>query len=330
MPVYQNDQATLADVVSPAYAAQQMGIQNDVANQEAQTTANINQATAPAKIAGAGLENLFKQAQTAQTGALTQGLDLGNAEKAGTLGSTIGATNAANQTKMTASQASGLGQLGQMAGQLAGYMDNIPGPARPAAMAQLLQSHNVDPQTLGVLASGDPDQLRQFSQKAVQASADYQTTFMKESMQGDTSRDVATIGASGKVQAADISAQARQYASDIAANAKRAAVGMGALQQQIYAKVANGTATPAERQALDSMNQVQQMTHAGSPFQSQITGTPTQANVPSVPNTSGGAPNSGDANQAAAKQTFGSYEPDKYEYGINPATGNFARRPKGK
>jgi len=29
---YQNDMSTLADVVSPAYAAQQMGIQNDTAN----------------------------------------------------------------------------------------------------------------------------------------------------------------------------------------------------------------------------------------------------------------------------------------------------------
>ena len=31
-----------------------------------------------------------------------------------------------------------------------------------------------------------------------------------------------------------------------------------------------------------------------------------------------------------ALQLFGSYEPDKYEYGTNPQTGKFARRPKGK
>lgn len=30
--------------------------------------------------------------------------------------------------------------------------------------------------------------------------------------------------------------------------------------------------------------------------------------------------------QAQAEKAFGSYEPDKYEYGINPATGRFARR----
>jgi len=31
-----------------------------------------------------------------------------------------------------------------------------------------------------------------------------------------------------------------------------------------------------------------------------------------------------------ATTAFGSYEPEKYEYGINPATGKFARRPKGQ
>jgi hypothetical protein len=31
-----------------------------------------------------------------------------------------------------------------------------------------------------------------------------------------------------------------------------------------------------------------------------------------------------------ATAAFGSYEPDKYEYGVNPATGKFARRPKGQ
>jgi len=35
-------------------------------------------------------------------------------------------------------------------------------------------------------------------------------------------------------------------------------------------------------------------------------------------------------NKSQAMTAFGSYEPDKYEYGINPATGKFARRPKGQ
>ena len=36
---------------------------------------------------------------------------------------------------------------------------------------------------------------------------------------------------------------------------------------------------------------------------------------------------SGDSGKA--KEAFGSYEPDKYTYGINPSTGKFARKPKG-
>jgi len=32
--------------------------------------------------------------------------------------------------------------------------------------------------------------------------------------------------------------------------------------------------------------------------------------------------------EASAKSAFGAYEPDKYEYGINPKTGKFARKPK--
>ena len=37
-------------------------------------------------------------------------------------------------------------------------------------------------------------------------------------------------------------------------------------------------------------------------------------------------PASDDAQKA--QQAFGSYEPNKYTYGINPATGKFARKPK--
>jgi hypothetical protein len=57
-------------------------------------------------------------------------------------------------------------------------------------------------------------------------------------------------------------------------------------------------------------------------------GTPTpQPAAPQAPNAAT-APVADPKVMNAAKQAFGSYEPDKYEYGINPATGKFARRPK--
>lgn len=332
---YQNDMSTLADVIGPAYAAQQAGISNDAANQEAQAKANVATGTQQADIDKAGLSNLFTQAQTAQSQALTQGQTLGNIEKAGTLGSTIGAENLGNQAKMGAAQLQKVGQLGQLAGQVAGYMDGIPGPARPAAMAELLHNQGIDPATLGPLASGDPDMLRNFSQKAIQASAPYQQAYMERQMQGDTARDVANTEAGAHVQGAQITADARAQVAQIAGQYKQATAGLGALQNQLYAKVASGTATPQERAALDSINQVQQLTRSGSPFQSAITGTPVPANVPPVPGNPGApaAPTgaaTGPAAEQAAKAAFGSYEPDKYEYGINPATGNFGRRPKGQ
>jgi len=44
--------------------------------------------------------------------------------------------------------------------------------------------------------------------------------------------------------------------------------------------------------------------------------------------TIGQAGPTGESDQTRATAAFGSYEPDKYEYGINPSTGKFARRPK--
>lgn len=52
---------------------------------------------------------------------------------------------------------------------------------------------------------------------------------------------------------------------------------------------------------------------------------------PQLPDlTKGSRPQAGSDEQRQAVQAFGSYEPDKYEYGINPATGKFARKPRAK
>lgn len=51
-----------------------------------------------------------------------------------------------------------------------------------------------------------------------------------------------------------------------------------------------------------------------------------QYDRPSSPAAGAGAGSQNVENQARA--SFGSYEPDKYEYGVNPATGKFARRKK--
>jgi hypothetical protein len=218
---YQNDDATLASVIGPAYVAQQAGIQNDNANQQAQIQTQLDQATMPAKIQAAGLENLFKGAQTNQMNAATQGLNLKNQETAGTLGSTIAKTNSSNQLTMDANKIARIGQLGNLAGTVAGYMDNVPPAARPAAMQQLLQQNGIDPAMLGPLANGDPDQLRSFSQKAIQSSADYQTKYMQEGAATDRSLGVAQIGSEGRQAAAQLQAGARVQAAQIAQQTKQ-------------------------------------------------------------------------------------------------------------
>ena len=61
---YQNDLMSLADVVSPAYAAGQGMQQEDLANQKQQLENERFAGQNPAEIAKPGLQNLFTQAQT--------------------------------------------------------------------------------------------------------------------------------------------------------------------------------------------------------------------------------------------------------------------------
>jgi len=204
---------------------------------------------------------------------------------------------------------------------MAGYLDNVPGPARAAEMQRMLTSQGIDPSQLGSLANGDPDQLRQFSQKMIQSSASYQQELMKQGQETERATGVANITASGRQQAAEISADARRAVADSQAQVKKATAGLGALQQQLYAKVANGTATPAERQALDSMNQVQQLTRQGQPFTSAITGTNVPSNVPGVPNTTPGGPS-----QPGVQQRGQTVSDGTYEYMTTP-DGRTLRRP---
>ena len=221
---YVNDAQTLADVVSPAAAAAQMGIQNDDANQAAQIKNVTDQGQQAAEIARPGLQNLFTQAQTANESALGQQAQQTADIGAATMPGTIAAKNAANQTAVNADNVKQVGQLGMIAGQVAGIMDNVPQAARPAAMQQIAQQYGIDPQKLGPLMSGDPDTLRQVASKAIQASSDYQTEQMKETMHNQGSADVASITSEGRVTASENAANARITASKIAQQTRESAL----------------------------------------------------------------------------------------------------------
>lgn len=278
---YQNDMSTLADVVSPAYAAQQAGIQNDAANQEAQTKLGILQQQAPALAQQPGLENLYKQAQTG----LTQGQGMA-AQAKGIQdlallpgGIQLGQTKQA--TEITQAHVQQMGQLGQLVGQVAGVMDNVPAPARPAAMAQILKQNGIDANSVGPLASGDPQVLRDISSKMIGASGEFQKMVAEQNLRGNTERDVANIHGQYSRENAQILAQGRENVAGINAQARMA--GIQQVIGQLTKKVADGTATDDDRRTLAYANQTQQMIRSGNPMASQLLGLNTESNVPAVP-----------------------------------------------
>lgn len=323
---YQNDMATLADVVSPVDAAVQAGIQNQQENLKQQMANQVYQQQMPALAAEPGLKNLYQQQLTAtQQGLAQQQQAKGQYEQA-TLPSETAAGIAGNQVKLTSAQNQKLGQLGQMAGNLAGIMDGVPAEQRPQAMAAYLQSHDIDPREVpSPIMSGDPDMLRNISQKMIKSSAEFQMMQAKETIAGQTARDVATtqgqahlggvaMTAAGRLEGQRIMAQMRQQQQTFEQAAVQAEKsGNHALATQY---------TQAALQMRQAQAGISSQLVLGQPLQTPFGG----GQVPAA--AGGGQPLSTDAVEAAAKNTFGAYEPDKYEYGVNPQTGNFARRPK--
>jgi hypothetical protein len=284
---YVNDAQTLADVVGPASAADALQTQQAQAQQEMAIKNQVAAGQAPADIQRPGLQNALTQAQTyGQQGLGLQANAKGLADMYAAP-SAAQAQVAGNQASMTADQAKKIGSLGQLAGQVAGQMDNVPPPARQAAMAQILQANNIDPSQLGPLASGDPDMLRQFSQKAIQASSDFQTK-MAVGQQEITGREnIASTEASSRQGVADTLSQGRQAVAQTNAAVREKMAPVQAIVGQLTAKAAAGTATPQELAILKWAQDSQQLIKNGNPFQSGITGTNTQSNVPDVPNVGG-------------------------------------------
>lgn len=329
---YVNDAQTLADVVSPAAAAAQMGIQNDAANQQQQIANTTAQGQQAAEIAKPGLQNMFTQAQTANEQAVTQQ----NQSKAllgqATLPGEIGSTNAANTASMSASQAKSVGQIGQIAGQVAGIMDGIPAFQRPDAMQKVAQSYDIDPDKLGPLMNGDPDMLRQVSQKAIQASAAYQTDYMGKSMENQGKTDVANIDQAGGIQKAQITADARTQVATLNRQVAQQKLTIDQQIGQLTQKIGTPNEQPGDRNRLQdlqkyslSLRDMQAQTTRALMGLGDNSGTGNnpaapQDTIPSAQGQGGNAPVSspGPAIQQSATAAFGAYEPDKYNYRIGP------------
>lgn len=342
MPAYQNDLSTLSQVVSPAYAAQQAGIQNDAANQEQQLANQKAAAELPfaaqKEQAGIGLTT----AQAGNLNAEAQKTGLANMFTQQTQPGSIAAANAKSNTEVTQEHLNSISQLGQLAGAVAQQMDSVPAPARPAAMQHLLSTMGVNQDQLqqsglGSLMSGDPDQLRQFSQQAIQASASFQQQSALESQKAQAHQNVATTEGQYHLASAQASADARKYAADQKRVIDQMKQTVDQSIAQLTQRIGSPNEQPGDKERLQFLAQQQaQVRQLQAQNMSQLTG----MGMPATPSLnigggggqphqapSGPAPNA-DATKQAATQAFGSYEPDKYEYGINPQTGKFARRPK--
>lgn len=284
---YVNDAQTLSDVVGPASAADALQTQQAQAQQEMAIKNQVAAGQAPADIQRPGLQNALTQAQTyGQQG-------LGMQENAKGLQDMFAAPSGAqaqvagNQLKMTSDQAQKIGQIGQMAGQAAAYMDNVPPPGRPAAMAQLLQKNGIDPSQLGPLASGDPQMLRQAASAMAQSSQQFIQQSALESQKGQIQQGVANTEATSRQGVASTMAGSREAVAQTNAAVRQSLAPVQAIVGQLTAKAAAGTATPQELAILKWAQSSQQLIHSGDPFQSGITGTNTQSNVPDVPNVGG-------------------------------------------
>lgn len=310
---YQNDAQTLAQLVGPAYAAQQAGMQS--ANQQEQEQLANQKLSAELPYAGpqAAAETALKQNQGALYGTEAQKGNLANLFTEATQPGTIKATNAGSNVKYTAAQAESIGQVGQIAGQLAGVLDNVDPQQREQFMTNYLSSKGLNPSDFGPLASGDPDQLRNFSQKAIQASAPYQQELMKQGAETERATGVAGIQANARVTGAEATANARVQAAQISAQMR---------QQMQTAEQASVAA--AKRGDTAMANQYAQLAQNLRQAQAGITGALVGQPLPQAfPGQAPGAP----APQPGAtpQQPTAPASDGQYEYRIGP-DGSVQRR----
>lgn len=333
---YTNNMQSLADIIGGPSAAYQTGQEQGNSDYADMLKNQLTQGTQAADIAKPGLQNAFTQAQTAnEQGVAAQNQAKGQVDQATVPGQIAATTSGLSATDLQ-NKVKGLSTINSIAGQAAGMMDGIPGPARPAAMAQLAQRLGIDPGQLGPLASGDPDMLRQVADSAAKHSEAYIQAMDVERQKRAGSLDVADIENQGRLQVAKTVAQAGTDKANIAATAKQRLASVNQIVGQLTAKVANGTATPQEMAALKYANDTLQMQKSGNPFAASLTGTDVQPNVPQVPQQGSTAPMTPQVPgavdpvqmQSAAKQLWPNDDPAKYDYRIDPNSGNLQRKAK--
>jgi len=281
-----------------------------------------------------------------------------------TLGSDIDTHISDNDAKKLANQAKKLDTIGQKMLSLGPVLENVPDSLgqRHSYLKNSLSNMGLsdnDPQAqqlLGMLANIPGQKLPQvitsMGEKMIEQSSSYKEKMDTEKA-GNASRErVAAGNNAATLGAARIGADSRLNVAQTKASQ--------ASQLDSLAKSKNyaGAAAVAQYMAMseEDPNKKQQLQQYASLMASQdlaskqagatATGKIDAAGLSGLPQAptnnpmavGQGAPTAPVLSESTAsgaigvqaKTAFGSYEPDKYEYGINPATGKFARKPKSK
>lgn len=345
---YINNLQSLADIVSPATASFQAGLQSAQENQ-AQQLANQKMATMmPLEAQQMQLGNQMKQA-------MLPGL-MGQSASQLAAGQTALQTQASNAqsilakniSSMTGDQAQTLTNVGQILNQTGAALQNVPPAARPAMLNAIGQKYGVDlSQQYPQLMQMDPNQLPAALSQIGQSMVGASTAWQQFQMQQNTQKDIANTNAASRLGAATIAANASMANAKTAAQARELLMNTMQFQAKLEAKVAAGTATPAEVQELNQLRILNAM-HSTNPYMGSLLFGPQAGQIPSqvipqVP-TNGGAPagtgaggqiqggGGGQSIEAAANAAWGSkdtpgYQPDKYMYRIGP-DGKIQRKAK--
>jgi hypothetical protein len=240
-----------------------------------------------------------------------------------------------NQLKMSQDQSQKLATVGQMTGQLASVMDQIPVPARPAYMQKFLADKGItDPGIIQAVGDGDPDKLRNISQQMIQSSGEYQTKMGLTELQGQNQAQVAGIEANSREQVASTQADARRYAADQKARVDQLKQTTDQALSQIVTRLGTPQEQPGDRERAQFLQQQSlQLRQLQALNNQQLLGMGLpQVNVDTIPQAGGlggGAPAQGvDAvNTLAQQQDPQGFASGKYIYRVD-ANGNLQRKAK--
>lgn len=303
------------------------------------------------------------QANTANTQAMTEHHDLANQLASRTLDSTADLTNTTNQVGQALQAQKLFNTTGDQFGKMSAMLAATPGPARVAQLSQMLKDNGVDASTPFAknLLNTDPDKLpdtlSQFSDQFYKHGDAARA--LGEKYQSQLA--VADARANALTYSADARAKATTDAANIRGDAARDVARMRNANnaKSVLDMVAQGKMTPDkaitfytmkgameglddnEQKALEALKRHVYTTQtlrtpdtAAAVMGNQTPSTPQQrveqavtANSPDVFNTPDKSSQDRDVMQQLNQRGI-PYEPDKYVYRINPATGKVQRAPK--